>query len=79
MTSNSDKSVMRYFPAKELGDELLAWFRERCHRQDLMRSCLTCQHFDETRELCKPAQLRPPARVIANGCPKYDDIYDIPF
>ena len=79
MTSNSDKSVVRHYPAKDLGIDLLDWLRQRCPRQDLMRSCLTCQHFDETRELCKPAQMRPPARVIANGCPKYDDIYDIPF
>ena len=37
----------------------------------LYRSCLTCQHFDEPTEVCGLASGRPPARVIAMGCPKY--------
>lgn len=37
----------------------------------LYRSCLTCQHFEEATEICRIAAARPPARVIAMGCPKY--------
>lgn len=40
----------------------------------LYRSCLTCQHFDEDRELCGLAGARPPARTIAAGCPKYFEL-----
>lgn len=40
----------------------------------LYRSCLTCQHFDEPTEVCSLAGARPPARVIAIGCPKYFEV-----
>lgn len=36
-----------------------------------METCLNCQHFDEPSELCALAGQRPPARVIAHGCPMY--------
>lgn len=42
------------------------------------RSCITCEHFDEPKELCIPAKARPPARVIALGCDSYID-NEIPF
>lgn len=42
------------------------------------QSCLNCENFDEKNELCKLCNLRPPARVIAYGCPQWE--YDeIPF
>lgn len=37
-------------------------------------SCLTCKHFNEGFEVCTiagSAGARPPARVIAFGCPQY--------
>lgn len=37
----------------------------------LYRSCLTCDRFDEAREVCRLAGARPPARVIAIGCTSY--------
>lgn len=40
-------------------------------RARLYRSCLTCQHFTEGVEVCELAGGRPPARIIATGCPKY--------
>lgn len=42
----------------------------------LIPSCLTCSHFTEATELCEAATppARPPAKIIANGCPAYDDI-----
>jgi hypothetical protein len=41
------------------------------------RCCPNCLHFDETGEQCKLAAARPPARVIAFGCERFD--FDIPF
>jgi recombinational DNA repair protein RecR len=43
------------------------------------KNCITCQNFDEEKELCKLCNQRPPAKVIAYGCPQYDDIENIPF
>jgi hypothetical protein len=44
------------------------------------RTCLTCDHFREHKgEVCgiaNPPQ-RPPARIIAFGCPAYEN--EIPF
>lgn len=40
-------------------------------------SCINCKNFDENAELCKLANIRPPAKVIANGCESFVD--GIPF
>lgn len=48
-------------------------------RLGLTASCISCTHFDETNEICKKANARPPARIIAFGCNLYDDFDDIPF
>lgn len=47
----------------------------------LVRSCISCDHFVEAKEACKISDMqRPPARVIAFGCPKYECLDDdIPF
>ncbi len=49
--------------------------------QSPCESCLTCQSFNEEHEVCMISvdkatntYMRPPARVIAFGCPNYDDI-----
>lgn len=43
------------------------------------RTCVTCLHFSELHERCaKHGNQRPPARVIAYGCPDYDNDY-VPF
>lgn len=34
-------------------------------------SCLTCCHFNEATETCLTYQVRPPARVLAFGCPSW--------
>lgn len=48
--------------------------------RDLVATCLTCKNFDEKTEACSAANgQRPPARVIAFGCPAYHDNDDIPF
>lgn len=48
---------------------------------DLVKSCLSCDNFEEQTEVCKKfGNQRPPARIIAFGCPGYDNINeDIPF
>jgi len=40
-------------------------------------SCIYCTNFDEENELCRLANQRPPARVVVQGCPKFD--LEIPF
>ena len=40
-------------------------------------TCLRCINFDAITERCKLVDQRPPARVIAYGCPKFSP--DIPF
>lgn len=42
-----------------------------------VETCLTCEHFDESTETCALAKARPPARVIAYGCPCY--VPGVPF
>lgn len=42
---------------------------------DIRSCCINCEHFNEMSEFCKltvPAS-RPPARVIAFGCPAFKD------
>lgn len=53
--------------------------RDAIQRTDIFPSCLSCRHWDETAEICKKYSARPPAPIIANGCPEYDDFDDIPF
>lgn len=43
------------------------------------KCCITCVYFNNETEGCVLADgARPPARVVAYGCPKYDQD-DIPF
>ena len=42
-----------------------------------LRTCVTCEHFDEAKEQCGLNGLRPPARIIAFGCECWED--RIPF
>lgn len=45
----------------------------------LLRTCVTCDNFLEGQELCRLANARPPARVIAYGCNSYYSKNEIPF
>lgn len=48
--------------------------------EEVVKSCITCDWFEESSETCKKANARPPARVIAFGCESYDNVQDdIPF
>lgn len=48
-----------------------------------VKSCISCDHFREDIEVCNktlPVAMRPPARVIAFGCPAWENLDDdIPF
>jgi hypothetical protein len=50
--------------------------------RELVASCVTCKNFNPENEHCGisgPPTMRPPAKVIAFGCPAYADNDDIPF
>lgn len=38
------------------------------------RSCLQCMHWKELKEICEKFNVRPPAKVIVNGCEHHDFI-----
>lgn len=63
--------------AKELGDMI------KYHLDNATKTCINCEHFSETHvnpqyaETCHLNGMRPPARIIAFGCEKYED--KIPF
>ena len=48
---------------------------EVLEESDCLRSCLSCTKFDEDKEYCVVTvpPSRPPARIIAFGCPSYVD------
>jgi hypothetical protein len=45
----------------------------RLHATRMLHSCMTCIHFKEGTEICALYEERPPARVIAYGCPSWED------
>jgi len=47
---------------------------EKLHRQKIITSCLTCDHFYEPEEMCNLCDRRPPAKVIAYGCLSWRDL-----
>lgn len=47
-------------------DTLVSLVNKQCE------TCLSCGHFVEQTELCSMFKQRPPARIIAFGCPNYD-------
>lgn len=47
--------------------------------RNVYRSCLNCINFREKQELCGLAMQRPPARIIAYGCPQYEDKEQVPY
>lgn len=74
-------ATVRKYSWPDLGPAMGQWLKGQFERADLMQSCLSCRHFNEIDETCKKAKppQRPPAKIIANGCPQYDDAADIPF
>lgn len=56
--------------------ELGRMIEELIERARLHRCCVSCQYFNEGKELCTldGVNQRPPARVIAAGCEKYIEL-----
>lgn len=63
--------------AQTLGDVLKK--QEIGEPNGLVSSCLSCDHFNESAELCVKFGQRPPARIIAFACESYSDNDRIPF
>ena len=61
---------------EKLAEYLVSQLKETI--KSATRTCLTCQNWDKTSELCmKFDNQKPPAYTIAYGCPSYDE--QIPF
>lgn len=45
--------------------------------QQLEVNCTTCDHFDQRDDTCKKYNVRPPARVIVEGCADHEE--KLPF
>jgi hypothetical protein len=60
-------------PAQRFQEQVKASLRELLEETECFNSCLSCVTFNEERELCGQSNppARPPARVIAFGCPAY--------
>lgn len=42
-------------------------------------TCVRCLSFDHEKEICRVAKARPPAKVIAYGCPQFESEDTIPY
>lgn len=49
------------------------------HKQRLVHTCLTCTHWQPQAEICARYKVRPPAAVIAYGCPEWSDLQNGQF
>lgn len=62
-------------PSQQFKKQLHDIIQEVMEEADVWKTCLNCKRFNEERELCTlctpPA--RPPARVIAFGCPSFEE------
>lgn len=79
MSSDKNAPFIRDGLANELRNRLRDTMNEVLANSLPTSSCLSCVQFDEPNEICKLYKRRPPARVIAHGCPAYIDHYDIPY
>lgn len=69
------------------GDAIKAAIVRHLHPETIVTSCLSCRYFSEhgipetgrPAETCDKFKAKPPARIIAFGCPSYEDIDEIPF
>lgn len=50
---------------------------EKMEDLGVFRSCLTCDFWEQTNEICGMFKQRPPARIIVLGCSEHSD--EIPF
>jgi hypothetical protein len=47
------------------------------HAHKMFPCCINCDNFVEEIEICKLYQIRPPAHIIAYGCPAWLQL--VPF
>lgn len=45
----------------------------------LETTCVKCLSFDHEKEICRVAKSRPPAKIIAYGCPEFESEDTIPY
>ncbi len=45
----------------------------------IFQTCLSCDHWNEEKEICNKYNIRPPAPIIVFACPDYCDDNHIPF
>lgn len=66
---------MALTPVKQFSEDIKLLLREVLDEQDVWKTCLHCVSFNEQTELCSKCNppTRPPARVIAFGCPMFCD------
>lgn len=58
-------------------NELRPAFHQALVESCIVRSCLNCMDFNHQAEICDLAKVRPPAKVVVFGCPKWT--LDPPF
>lgn len=51
--------------------------QERSLNQQLWSSCLNCEYWDKSKELCSTYAIKPPIQVIVIGCAEW--LGEIPF
>lgn len=75
MTSQAEGSKSPYSASQRLQrSQLVEQISELVDRARIYQTCLTCTNFDEATEICSLAKVRPPARVIAQGCSAYNEV-----
>lgn len=58
---------------------LINILNENGRRSDYFQTCITCDRWNNEKEICSLVDKRPPAKIIADGCSSYLDIDCIPF
>jgi len=80
MSNGVDRSVIKptFTEGVHISAETLTAAALKSPAIGVMRTCITCMKFIENTEHCSQFGAQPPARVIAYGCPQYEND-DIPF
>jgi len=49
----------------------------KCFLDKYKHDCLSCDHWDDKKDVCNLYKALPPPKIIVNGCEKFDQ--RIPF
>lgn len=62
-------------PSQAFKQKLHDIIQEVMEEADVWKTCINCKRFNEDKELCSlcTPPSRPPARVIAFGCPAFEE------